>query len=169
MRIVYTITTFIMLTLLYGCGSRYSASGSNIGEDVKTFQVNYFKNEAEIVEPGIERIFTQRLQDLIQNQTRLDLTDTGGDLVYEGEITEYKVTPMQPTAGQLAAQNRLTVTVNVRFKNNKNENDNFEQTFSFYYDYNANFMLRGTVLTSALEEIFEKITQDIFNASLAKW
>ncbi|KOS08414.1 hypothetical protein AM493_18305 [Flavobacterium akiainvivens] len=165
------IILLVVLPIL-GCGSgndKYSLSGSNIHPDVKTFQVNAFQNNAEIVEPGIERRFTQRLQELVQNQTNLSLNNTGGDLVYEGEITKFKVTPMTATANQRAAQNRLTVTVNVRFTNTKNEKDNFEKPFSFYYDYDANKMLTGETLNTALDEIFERITQDIFNATLAKW
>ena len=48
------------------------------------------------------------------------------------------------------------------------EDDNFEKRFSFYYDYDAN-QLPSTVLTAALDVIYERITQDIFNESLAKW
>ena len=48
----------------------------------KTFQVNYFKNNAPIVEPGIERDFTLQLQDILLNQTNLDLVNSGGDLVF---------------------------------------------------------------------------------------
>ena len=47
--------------------------------DAKTFQVNYFQNNADIIEPGIERTFTIKLQELIQNQTNLNLTNTNGD------------------------------------------------------------------------------------------
>ncbi len=168
MRNLKIIIAFITLTTLSGCGI-YSFTGANVSADVKTFQVNYFQNNAEVVEPGIERTFTRRLQDLIQNQTNLSLTNTGGDLVYEGEITQYRVTPMTATANQRAAQNRLTITVNVRFTNRKKEEDNFEKPFSFYYDYDANKILSGGDLNIALDEIFERITQDIFNASLAKW
>ena len=76
---------------------------------------------------------------------------------------------MQATAAQTAAQNRLTVGVNVRFTNKNKETDNFEKRFSFYYDYDGSTQLVGSALTSALDEIFERITQDIFNESLAKW
>ena len=76
---------------------------------------------------------------------------------------------MTATAQQTAAQNRLTITVNVRFFNNKLEEDNFEQTFSHYYDYDANVILSGSSLEDAFTEIIERITQDIFNASVAKW
>ena len=137
--------------------------------DADSFQVNYFQNNAPIVEPGIERTFTLALQDLIQNQTSLTLTNSGGDLVYEGEIVEYRIAPMTATADQRAAQNRLTIGVMVRFINNRNPDENFERRFSFYYDYTGSEQLVGSQLTTALEAIYERITQDIFNASLAKW
>jgi hypothetical protein len=63
----------------------------------------------------------------------------------------------------------LTVSVNVRFVNKFVEKDSFEKTFSFYSDYDANAQLTGSVLENALDEIVERITQDIFNASVAKW
>jgi hypothetical protein len=122
-----------------------------------------------LVEPGIERTFTIKLQELIQNQTNLNLTSSNGDLLYEGEIVEYRITPMQATASQTAAQSRLSIAVNVRFSNKKKEADNFEKRFSFYYDYDGSTQLVGSKLTEAIDVIFERITQDIFNESLAKW
>ncbi len=89
--------------------------------------------------------------------------------MYEGEITEYRITPMTATADQRAAQNRLTVKVMVRFTNKNKEEDDFEKPFSFFYDYDGNTQLVGSQLTTALDVIFERITQDIFNESLAKW
>ena len=50
-----------------------------------------------------------------------------------------------------------------------NEEDNIEKRFSFYYDYAGNVQLIGSQRDTALDEIFERITQDVFNASLAKW
>jgi hypothetical protein len=167
MRKLLIIISLIAVTV--SCSSRYTLSGTNISNDVKTFQVSTFQNNAEVVEPGIELTFTRRLQDLIQNQTNLSLTNANGDLLYEGEITQFRITPMTATANQLAAQNRLTITVNVRFVNKKKEDDNFEKPFSFYFDYPGNELLTGSVLNNVLEEIFERITQDIFNATLAKW
>jgi len=168
MKKITTLFTALVILLSFSSCSIYNFTGTG-KIDAETFQVNYFQNNAELVEPGIERTFTQRLQNLIQNQTNLSLTPTNGDLLYEGEITQFRVTPMTATANQLAAQNRLTITVNVRFVNKKKEQDNFEKPFSFYYDYPANDLLTGSVLTTALEDIFERITQDVFNASLAKW
>jgi hypothetical protein len=159
---------FLLILLTFSGCSVYNFTGTG-KIDAKTFQVNYFQNNAELVEPGIERTFTQRLQNLIQNQTNLSLTNTGGDLIYEGEIVDYRIEPMQATADQRAAQNRLTISVNVRFTNKKKEADDFEKRFSFFYDYPGAALPVGSTLTEALDVIFERITQDIFNESLAKW
>ena len=158
----------ILFSLTLSSCSVYNFTGTG-KIDAKTFQVNFFQNNAELVEPGIDRTFTLTLQDLIQNQTNLNLVKNGADLTYEGEIIDYRISPMTATADQQASQNRLKIRVNVRFTNKKTEKDDFEKAFEFYYDYPANAQLNGSTLNKALDEIFERITQDIFNESLAKW
>lgn len=167
MKFIIKIASLSLLFTVYSC-KYYNFTGTG-KIDAKTFQVNYFQNTAELVEPGIERTFTIALQEIIQNQTNLNLISQGGDLLYEGEITEYRITPMTATADQRAAQNRLTISVLVRFSNKNKEDDDFEKRFSFYHDYPANEQMTGSRLTTALDEIFERITQDVFNQSLAKW
>ena len=168
MKKIKYILVFVITTTFFTCGP-YSFTGASIPADVKTFQVNYFQNNAILVEPGLDRDFTLALQDLITNQTNLSLVTSNGDLVYEGQITEYRISPTTATAQNTAAQNRLTVTVQVQFYNKKKEEDDFDQRFSFYYDYAGDAQLIGSRKDTALAEIFERITQDIFNASLAKW
>ena len=167
MRYLIIVFSITISLLVNSCGV-YNFTGAK-PINAKTFQVNYFQNNAPLIEPGIERTFTLELQDIIQNQTNLNLVSQGGELLYEGEIVDYRITPMTATADQRAAQNRLTVTVMVRFSNRNKEDDNFEKRFSFFYDFDANQQLVGSQLTTALDVIFERITQDIFNESLAKW
>lgn len=167
MKKTHYIIIVLVSILLNSCGA-YNFTGAK-PIDAKTFQVNYFQNNADLIEPGIERTFTLALQELIVNQTNLNLTNSGGELLFEGEITEYRVTPMTATADQLASQNRLTISVNVRFTNRNKEEDDFEKRFSFYNDFDGNTQLTGTQLTNSLDIIFERITQDIFNEALAKW
>ncbi|MFM2369428.1 MAG: hypothetical protein RL619_1734 [Bacteroidota bacterium] len=158
----------LLIAVTFNSCSVYNFTGTG-KIDAKTFQVNFFQNNAELIEPGIDRTFTLALQDILQNQTNLNLVKSGADLTYEGEIVDYRISPMTATADQKAAQNRLKIRVNVRFTNKNKEKDNFEKTFEFYYDYPATQQLVGSTLNSALKEIFERITQDIFNDSLAKW
>ena len=70
MRILkYLLLTVLILTI-YSCKVSYSFSGISLSPETKTFQVNYFQNEARLIEPGIDRQFTITLQDLITNQTQ---------------------------------------------------------------------------------------------------
>lgn len=166
-----TVALLLIITplMIQSCGA-YSFTGADIDySKIKTFQVNYFQNNASIIEPGIDRKFTIALQDLILNQTSLDLVTAGGDLIYEGEIVEYYIAPITATAQNTAAQNRLTISVNVRFINTKDDTKDFEKRFSFYYDYPGSSQLTGSLLDEAISTIFERLTQDIFNASLANW
>jgi hypothetical protein len=155
-----------------GCGI-YSFTGASIPPGVTTFQVNFFENLAgnrpgSTVEPGLDNDFTNALQDIIINQTTLNLVSEDGQLVYEGEIIKYSVTPMSATAEITAAQNRLEMTVDFRFFNIKKEEDNFEKKYSFFYDFPAELQVYD-VIDNAHKEIFDRITQDIFNDTLAKW
>ena len=167
----------IIIVILVGIGINscgiYNFTGGNVGT-AETFQVNYFQNYASqspgsTFEPGMDRDFTLALQDRIQDQSVLTLVNNGtADLLYEGEIVEYRISPMTATAEQNAAQNRLTIGVQVRFYNNTKEDADFDQRFSFFFDYPAEQQLQS-VKSEAHEIIFERITQDIFNASLADW
>lgn len=162
-----------MALQLTGCGI-YNFTGGNVGT-AKTYQVDFFQNFAaqspgSTFDPGLDRDFTLEVQDIIQNQTSLKLVKTGADLIYQGEIVEYRISPTTATADQRAAQNRLTMSVNVRFFNNTIEQGeaDFEQRFSFFFDFPANNQIQS-VRDEAHAAIFERIIQDMFNESLADW
>ena len=169
MRFLRIIILIFSICLFLGCSVKYSLTGASISAETKSFQVNYFQNTAALIEPGIERDFTNSLTDLLINQTSLELVKSNGDLIYEGEITEYRISPTTATANNTAAQNRLSISVNVRFYDKNDDEANFEKRFSFYFDYAGSSQLIGSQKDTAVEEIFERITQDVFNASLAKW
>ncbi|WP_417871071.1 LptE family protein [Winogradskyella sp.] len=166
MRLLKYISILFLSLALTGCGI-YSFTG--LTETPESFQVNFFQNNADLVEPGLDIDFTNALQDLIQNQTSAQLVTSGGEVIYEGEIVEYRIAPMTATSDNKAAQNRLTVSVNVRYINTLDEEKDLEQRFSFFYDYGANEQLVGGLKDEAHEVIFERLTQDIINATLADW
>jgi hypothetical protein len=163
-RIICLVAVF---GIIQSC-STYSFTGIQTG-DARTFQVNFFQNMANLIEPGIDQEFTNQLQNLVVNQTSLDLVTSQGDIIYEGEITEYRISPMTATADQRAAQNRLTITVNVRYINTLDGNNDFEKPFSFFFDYPADQQLVGGIKDAAIEIIFERLTLDILNSSLGSW
>jgi len=166
-RIKHIIIGLLILILIQGCGI-YSFSGTNISPETKTFQVNFFQNQSPRIFPGVDQQFTNQLQDLILNQTNLDLVTSGGDIIFEGEIIQDYVAPNTATSDITAAQNRLTIAINLRFYDTKDPSQDLEQRFSFFEDYAASAS-ENNIRDSALETIFERITQDMFNATLARW
>lgn len=169
-----TFRRFLTCSLLLACLSFtscgfYSLSEVTIPANIKTYQVDFFTNQAALVEPGIERTFTLRLQDIIQTQTSLNLVNSGGDYIYQGEITRYFIAPITSTANNTAAQNRLTMAVNLRFTNTKDDEESFEKSYSFFFDYDGNAQLQGSLLDTAIDVIYEQLTQEIINDTLAKW
>ncbi|MDX6747484.1 LptE family protein [Polaribacter sp. PL03] len=166
-KLLYITLITISTCCFIGCGI-YGFTGGDVG-NAKTIQVDFFRNEAQLIEPSLSQDFTTELQDLFTRQTNLTLVATNGDIQFSGEITSYRINPMSATSEQTSAQNRLTITVNVRYINTVDDNKDFEKSFSFYSDYSATSQLTGSVLEAAFEEIIDRITQDIFNASVGKW
>jgi hypothetical protein len=164
---VYITLFALSAFILVRCGV-YGFTGGDVGS-AKTIQVDFFPNQAQLIEPVLSQDFTIALQDLFTRQTNLTLVSSNGDLRFSGEIISYRIAPMSASSNQTSAQNRLTITVDVRYENKTDDQKNFEQSFSFYSDYAATSQLTGGVLDAAFDEIIDRLTQDIFNASVGKW
>ena len=168
MRIKAKIAVLVMAlaVVCQGCGI-YSFSGASIPAEAKTVSVDYFPNHAQLVNPLLSDNLTTALRDAMNSQTTLDLIETGGDLAFEGEITDYRTTPVAIT-GQTAAMNRLTITVKVRFSNRIDDTKDFEQSFSRSEDYPSNQDLMS-VQEALTATIVEQLVEDIFNKALVNW
>lgn len=153
--------------IVRSCGI-YSFSGTSIQPDIKTVTIDYFEYKALKVNPSLSNDMTEALKDKFRRMTRLEQVDMDGDLEIYGEITGYDVRAMAVTANEVAAQNRLTVSVKITFTNRKYPEDDFEKSFSSYADYDSTQSL-DAVESSLCEEIIEKICEDIFNATVANW
>jgi hypothetical protein len=132
----------------------------------KTFQVNLFQNNAELIEPGIDRTFTLALQDIIMNQTNLNLVKKWRRINLWRRNCRLQNKSNDSDRRSTSFSNRLKIRVNVRFTN-KNKSI-IEKRLNSFYDYPATQQLSGSTLNSAIKVIYERITQDIFNESL-KW
>lgn len=157
----------LLAVICQGCGI-YSFSGASIPPEAKTVSVQYFPNQAQLINPTLSNDFTTALRDAMMNQTSLDMVESGGDLAFEGEITDYRTTPVAITSGQTAALNRLTITVNVRFVNVFDESKNFETKFTHYEDYPSEQDL-NSVQESLTGTIIEALVEDVFNKALVNW
>ena len=166
-RHLNTLLIIVSALVLCSCGI-YSFTGASIPAEAKTVSVQYFPNNADLVQPMLSSTITNTLRDYFMNQTTLNEVPQNGDLTIEGEIIGYSTAPTAITGNQTAALNRLTITVNVRFFNKYDENKNFEQRFSQYEDYPSNMDL-NSVQETLIETICEKLCEDIFNKAVVNW
>jgi hypothetical protein len=158
----------LLALLTASCSIKYSFSGASISPESKTFSVQFFPNLAPLVNPTLSAAFTDALSVKFLTGTRLSAVDIDGDLSFEGEITGYAVTPQAITAGEVAAQNRLTITAHVKFANAQDPAQKFDKAFSQYEDYDSQRNL-ADVEGELVEAIIKKLVEDIFNAAVANW
>ena len=149
------------------CGI-YSFTGTNIQPDVNSISIPLVEYTALQVNPSLANDLTEALQDKFRKLTSLEQVEEDGDLELLCEVTGYDVKAQAVTANEVAAQNRLTVTVKIEFTNRKYPEDDVSQSFSAYSDYDSENSL-DAVEAGLCEEIIEKLVEDIFNATVAQW
>ena len=147
---------------------RFTFSGASIPEGAKTFSVNYFVNNASLVNPSLSQLITDKLRERIQSQTSLIMVNDNADLTFEGEITNYIVQPAALQANDVAALNQLSITVSIRFDNKIDEKQNFSQQFSRYQQFSSSVTL-SSVEDMLVEQIVDDLIDDIFNRAFINW
>ena len=158
---------FTLTVLLSSCGI-YSFSGTSIAPDVKSITVYNIENRAMRINPTLSSNLTEELKEKYRRLTKLSLLGDGGDLKVEGQIMSYETASIAVTAQEIAAQNRLTVTVKIIFTNEKYPHENFERNFAAFEDYPSTTSL-DAVEARLVDSIVEKLVEEIFNATVANW
>ena len=173
MQFLFLVSLFFVLS---SCKISYGFKGITIPLNAKTISVATFQNQADLTAPVEPQLLSQKLRDAVSSQTNLGLLKQGGDLRFEEcRITNYVsapqsiAAPASSTAQDLAALNRLTVTIRINFVNKLDETKNFtDKEFTRYYDYPSTQNLTQ-VEPAALDQINRQLTEDIFNAAFNNW
>ena len=162
------LTILLTALALSACGI-YSFSGTSIQNDVNSINIDYFEYKAQKVNPSLSNDLTEALRTRFRRMTRLEQVEQDGDMEITGSITGYSVAPAAVTANEVAARNRLTVTVKVSFMNRKYPEDDFsDKDFSAYSEYDSTNSL-DAIESTLCAEIIDKLIEDIFNATVAQW
>jgi hypothetical protein len=163
------ILAALFTMVIAGCTMSYSFTGASIPPEVKTIQIDQFPNNAPLVNPTLSQVFTDGLRDKYQSQTSLVIVTDDGDLLVEGEITDYNTRPAAVQSDDVAALNRLTITVKVTYTNKFDESQSFSsKTFSRYEDYDSSADLNA-VADQLVPIIVEALVEDIFNQTVVNW
>ena len=152
----------------------YTPKTTGIPQNVNTFYVAEFDNNARNVVPTLSYDFTQTLLDKVLNESRLTFTETDPDIEFSGAITRYEVTSVAPEeldGRTVTAFNRLDIAVQIDYLNNKEEDlkkKDWSQNFSFYLDFENTESLLD-VQDRLIEEINDQLVEDIFNKAFSDW
>lgn len=158
------------MALTQSCLPKYTFNGASLDYNTyRTISFGEFPIRAALVYPPLQQMFENKMLDMIQQQTRLNVIDNvNSDLRMEGEITGYNLSPQAVGEDAYASQTRLTITVRVKYINNKNPNLSKDQTFSAYRDFSSSEMLND-VQDELCNQICKDLTDLIFNATLGDW
>jgi hypothetical protein len=143
-------------------------SGASIPEEAKTVSVGFFTNNTTLGAPSLSQRFTEKLRDVVSQQTRLALIKQNADLQFEGYISDYNVAPIAILSTDQAAMNRLTISVQVKYTNKFEASKNFEQVFSRFADFKSTENI-AAVEADLVTEIYRQITEDVFNRAFNNW
>ncbi len=164
---------FALLGVLNSC---YSFTGSSL-TDEKTVQINEFPNNATLVNPALSQQFSTDIQNRFVQRTTLKGTKENPDILIEGEITDYAITPttissttsQTPAGGVIQqAQNKLTITVKVHYENKVHPDSSFDRTYSDEAAFNSN-LSQSDIEASQVKIVTERIINKIFNDIVANW
>lgn len=156
---------YILLTC--GCGV-YSFTGGKVDPNIKTFTVHPFVNQAPIIVASLSNSMTEALRFKFISSTNLKQLENEGDLEFQAVITGYQVTPVAPQANEVAAVNRLTITISVEYINHQDEKQSWNANFTRYADYDSNKDL-SSVQEQLIKDINDQLVDDIFNKSVVNW
>lgn len=167
--ITRSICIFLIGICCNSCTVSYSLTGASISPDVKTFSVDYFSNKAPLVVPYLSSLFTEKLTNYMRTKTSLrEMTDNNGDIRFEGQIVGYSQRPIDIQKDEIAASNRLTIEIRVKYTNTKDDKYDFDSRFSNYEDYSTEINF-DSAEESLINDILDKIIEDIYNKALVNW
>lgn len=161
-------TLILTFTILQSCKPTVSLSGATIPLEAKTISVGFFANNSSLAPPVLSQQFTEKMRDVVSQQTNLALIKNNADLQFEGYISDYNVAPISIQSNDQAAQNRLTISVSVKYSNRFDVTKNFEQTFTRFADFSSGQTL-SSVESGLITEINRQLTEDIFNRAFNNW
>jgi Lipopolysaccharide-assembly len=150
----------------------YSFKDVSIPDQVKTIKISYIENKAQFVDPQLSPQLTDKLKQKITNQTRLTQVESDeADYDVQGFITDYNVTTTG-VANNVAATNRLTVTVHIIFRNRMNDQKigtpDFEADVSRNFDFAASLTI-SDAQAQLTTTIVSNMTDEIFNKLFSNW
>jgi hypothetical protein len=166
----------LVLLLAAGCGMSIQYSLSGLSTNASTITITEFYNNSDLGPSNMGQTLTNEVKNYFIQNSSLKVVQEEGELMLEGEVTSFTLTPIAPVSTgnpediNSASSTRLTITVKATYINTLDDKMSFkDKSFSFYKDFPNESINFADVEESYTREIFQRIINDIFNASVANW
>ena len=167
LKIMYNKIFICLLASLF-LSSCYSFKGASLSQDLKTIQINNIRMETAGGPTNLGLTINEKVKEYFQRNTNLKIINQNPDLLLEGTITGYEMTPQAPTSDDKAGLNRLTLKIQFSLVNRLDETKNFDQEFNFYQDFPQNQTLTQ-VEKNLIPKLVDQIILDLFNKIAGDW
>lgn len=165
------LLTVVFIGVFFSACS-YSFTGASIPEHLSSIAIPLFDDRSGSGEPNLREDFTNELITKFIDDNSLQVRErVNADAILESTILSLQDAPSsvgaQSGTEQVTAR-RITITVRVVYKDFVMKKTIFEQTFSNYADY-VNEGDITTLRNEAIQEVVDKITEDILLAVVSNW
>ena len=167
LKIMFNRILICLLASLF-LSSCYSFKGASLSQDLKTIQINNIRMETAGGPTNLGLTINEKVKEYFQRNTTLKIINQNSDLLLEGTITGYEMTPQAPTSDDKAGLNRITLKIQFSLVNRLDETKNFDQEFSFYQDFPQNQTLTQ-VEKNLIPKLVDQIILDLFNKIAGDW
>lgn len=176
-RLIYQKSGIILslFSLFFMLTSCYSFTGSSLSPETKTIQIKDFPNNSALMNPNLAQQFSTDIQNRFLQRTTLKGSTETPDILIEGEITDYTISPTTisstvnaPGGNIQAAQNKLTITVKVHYENKIEPDKGFDRTYSDEAVFSSDLDINAIEATQ-VKVVNERIINKVFNDIVANW
>jgi hypothetical protein len=164
----YVIVLLALVFVIPGC---YTLKSTAIPIELKTINIGFFENDAQLVVPNLSQTFTEALKDRIRTTTRLSIVNGEGNASMTGSITDYHIAPISIQAtnnnvAPIAGAEVLSITVHVKFVYDADRKLNFESPFTKTINFSGDITNQEQGLIVQIEK---QLIDDIFNRAFNNW
>ena len=167
--------SLLLVTILTSCwpSSVSFVDSGSMNPCMKLFFMPVLENNAPNAPISYATELTEAVKTGVQNNTRLLITDESNNpqVIIEGAVTNYLITPVVLQEGDNSLKNRLTISAQFKiYMTCKSEDIDEEMTLTStrFVDYDSSQDI-SSLETQLLSDINSQIVQDVINKLLSNW
>lgn len=166
----WPVAAFFVVALFSGCGY-YSFTGASIPPHLATVAIPLVDDASTSLADDADVQLTRFLTDRFIGQTRLQLSteESEADAVLNARIERIAVEPVAVGGGDVALENRVTVSVRAEYLDMVQDRELVQRTFSASVNYDPSAGDERVLEIEAISEALRNVADDIFTAATSNW